>query len=193
MRRGPKTIYCVDDYTCVEKPVLRNYCPPNRYAVTTKFVSFDKQFYQSFYYIYVCNNNHVTYLCKRCAVLRSCRRVDQHIYLHDERFDVMNSYCIYVSINKGRVVKLNSVDLFQHVPALCCFDLKYDEILRDYLSNTNEDFIDDKSDIFPGIIKIIKQQHVYCPFCKSPFDSFPSIIMIVGHFADCIAKPAEMN
>lgn len=149
----------------------------------------EKQFYIPFCAIYMCKNNHFTYVCKCCDRVSTSGIIDLHIYLQNNRVKMVNYYCVGINTkNNKSFIILDLIELFRYIPALCCFDLKYDEVFKDYFTDTSGIIIDDDYDGFQDIIKIVKQQQIYCPFCKAPFDSFPSIIMVVGHFAICSKK-----
>lgn len=152
-------------------------------------IPFEKQFYIPFCTIYVCKNNHFTYVCKCCDRISRSGIIDLHIYLQNNKIKKANYHCVCINTkNKKSFIGLDLIVLFRHVPALCCFGLKYNEIFKDYFTDASGTIIDDDYDGFQDIIKIVKQQQVYCPFCEAPFDSFPSIIMVIGHFAICPEK-----
>lgn len=177
--QSSSNIGCIDKYVCFKKPELQLEVSP------------DKQFYQLFYDIYKCVVGHITFVCRVCGGIRSSTAVNLHISFH---FGVkLTNYSdMIVEKHGSTIISLNIITLFMYIPALCCLmeQINMEKILEDCLSQTDKPIslsnmnmrINYDSEIFPNMVKLLKQQNLFCTFCNMMFETFPSIYVITKHF-----------
>lgn len=173
---------CCTNTACMQTPVLQidNSCTGI--------------FYRAFFDIYVCSAKHVTYLCKQCCETMHQNFRDIHIFHHYNKSQHGINYpFIDLGICNGDLYVLRITDIVKYLPAICCFDINYEDIPQDYLPEIIDDYYTYQTIIkfqdIPDLVKIIKNQQLFCPFCNCPFESYPSIEVMASHLrTGCVTE-----